>query len=66
MGILEKISSHDDLVNLTPAEQTALCGEIRQFLVENVSRTGGHLASNLESLSWPWLLRPFLTRGLTG
>lgn len=47
MGILEKISSHDDLVNLTPAEQTALCGEIRQFLVENVSRTGGHLASNL-------------------
>jgi hypothetical protein len=25
----------------------ALCGELRSFLVENVSQTGGHLASNL-------------------
>ena len=31
-----------------PAEQIPqLCEEIRAFLVENVSRTGGHLASNL-------------------
>ncbi|MBR6790050.1 MAG: 1-deoxy-D-xylulose-5-phosphate synthase, partial [Oscillospiraceae bacterium] len=45
--ILEKIGDPADLRAL-PAEQLpALCGEIREFLIRNVSRTGGHLASNL-------------------
>lgn len=45
--ILERIQTRDDLLALTPEEDRALCAEIRQFLVEHVSRTGGHLASNL-------------------
>ena len=47
MSLLERIHSHEDLQNLTTQEQALLCGEIRQFLIENVSQTGGHLASNL-------------------
>ena len=45
--ILEHISSPDDVKRLDRAQLPALCGELRQFLVESVSRTGGHLASNL-------------------
>ena len=47
MGILENIRGHADLQDLTPQQQALLCGEIREFLVSRVSRTGGHLASNL-------------------
>lgn len=32
---------------LTDQEATALCAELREELVRDVSRTGGHLASNL-------------------
>ena len=32
---------------MTPQETERLCGEIREFLVSSVSKTGGHLASNL-------------------
>ncbi len=35
------------MLRLTGEEQDAFCAEIRRFLVENVGRTGGHLASNL-------------------
>ena len=45
--ILDKITSPEDIKSLSRDELCALCGEIRSFLVENVSRTGGHLASNL-------------------
>ena len=42
---------NDDLLNICKTasipELEELCEEIRQFLVEKVSRTGGHLASNL-------------------
>lgn len=45
--ILESIHSPAD-VKALPAEQLpALCRELREFLVHNVSHTGGHLASNL-------------------
>jgi len=47
VSILQNIKCHEDLINLTPQEQEALCGEIRSFLVDSVSKTGGHLASNL-------------------
>lgn len=36
-----------DLFGLTDAEGEALCAELRQKLLDTVSRTGGHLASNL-------------------
>ena len=47
MSILEKINSHADLLALSNAEREQLCGEIRSFLIESVSKTGGHLAGNL-------------------
>lgn len=47
MTYLDKISSPDDLKKISPADYGALCDEIREFLIENVLQTGGHLASNL-------------------
>ena len=47
MGILEKISGHEDLVRLNEEQRQQLCSEIREFLIDRVSKTGGHLASNL-------------------
>ena len=47
MSILQNIRSHEDLLRLSDGERTQLCGEIREFLIENVSKTGGHLAGNL-------------------
>jgi 1-deoxy-D-xylulose-5-phosphate synthase len=45
--LLETINSPADLKKLTEEELVSLAGEVRQFLLENVSVTGGHLASNL-------------------
>ena len=47
MGILENVKGHEDLRKLSVEQQADLCQEIRSFLVDSVSRTGGHLASNL-------------------
>ena len=47
MSILERINGHQDLVQLNENQRTQLCQEIREFLVDHVSKTGGHLASNL-------------------
>ncbi len=47
MKILPNIKSREDLQHLTPQQQALLCSEIREFLVDRVSKTGGHLASNL-------------------
>ena len=47
MSILETINGHNDLISLDTSAQTQLCKEIREFLVSHVSKTGGHLASNL-------------------
>ena len=45
--MLERSWSHGDLAKLNRDQQRALCRELREFLVDHVSRTGGHLASNL-------------------
>lgn len=47
MSILQNIRSHEDLLRLSDGERAQLCGEIREFLIENISKTGGHLAGNL-------------------
>jgi len=47
LHILERINSRDDLLQLNDQERARLCEEIREFLVANVSKTGGHLAGNL-------------------
>ena len=44
---LAKLTSPADLRALGPAQLDELCAEIRQFVVQAVSRTGGHLGSNL-------------------
>ena len=48
--LLERLHSPDDLKELSPEQCTALCAEIRSLLIETVSKTGGHLASNLGSV----------------
>ena len=45
--LLEKIQKENDIKNLEPEELKPLAEEIRQFLIEKISHTGGHLASNL-------------------
>jgi len=45
--MLEKIQKENDIKKLSSQELTVLAQEIREFLIEKVSRTGGHLASNL-------------------
>lgn len=47
MSILENISGHRQLVGLNEDQRQLLCAEIREFLIDRVSKTGGHLASNL-------------------
>lgn len=47
MAILEKIHGHQDMVQLNMQQREELCREIREFLVDRISQTGGHLASNL-------------------
>lgn len=45
--LLNKIDNPNDLKEIPKAQIDELCHEIREFLIEKVSRTGGHLASNL-------------------
>ena len=45
--LLDKINQPSDLKKLNAPQVEQLCAEIRQFLLENISKTGGHLASNL-------------------
>ncbi|MDD2980478.1 MAG: 1-deoxy-D-xylulose-5-phosphate synthase [Hespellia sp.] len=45
--MLEKIQKENDIQNLSEDELAVLADEIRQFLIEKISVTGGHLASNL-------------------
>ena len=47
MSLLEKINSPAELKKLNHKGLNQLSGEIREFLIESVSKTGGHLASNL-------------------
>lgn len=45
--VLEKIQKENDIKKLEPEELDLLAQEIREFLIEKISKTGGHLASNL-------------------
>ncbi len=44
---LNSINSPDDLKTLSREELPALANELRQFILDSVSKTGGHLSSNL-------------------
>lgn len=45
--ILEKINGPQDIKTLNKADMELLAREIREFLIDKISTTGGHLASNL-------------------
>ena len=45
--ILANISSPEDLKVLAPRQLTALCSELRETIIDTVSKNGGHLAPNL-------------------
>lgn len=47
MDILERAGDRSQFLAFGPEEDQALCTEIRSFLINSVSKTGGHLASNL-------------------
>src|SRR3954454_4693986 len=46
-GLLRRVQSPADLKALDPEQLPLLADEIRAFLIQNVSRTGGHLGPNL-------------------
>ncbi len=46
-GVLEQVNSPADLKKLSVKQLRELAEEIRQFILDTVSKTGGHLASNL-------------------
>ena len=45
--LLEQIEKENDIKKIPPENFPQLAQEIREFLLEHLSRTGGHLASNL-------------------
>ncbi|MBL8445618.1 MAG: hypothetical protein JNK52_16375, partial [Zoogloeaceae bacterium] len=45
--LLERINHPDDLRTLDRRDLITLADELRAFLIESVSRSGGHLSSNL-------------------
>ena len=47
MKLLDRINKPNDIKQLSRKELKPLAQEIREFLIEKVSHTGGHLASNL-------------------
>lgn len=44
---LDEVNSSDDVKKLNIPELKILAGEVREFLVDNISQHGGHLSSNL-------------------
>ena len=45
--LLDRINQTGDIKKIPPEQYNALAAEIREFLIDHVSVTGGHLASNL-------------------
>jgi 1-deoxy-D-xylulose-5-phosphate synthase len=47
MKLLDNINTPEDFKHFNTDELKILCKELREYILENVSKTGGHLASNL-------------------
>ena len=58
--ILERIEKENDIKQLSEEELKLLATEIREFLIEKISVTGGHLASNLGVVELTMALHLFL------
>lgn len=57
---LEKIVQTNDIKKIAPEDYSALAEEIRQFLIQSISVTGGHLGSNLGAVELTMALHLFL------
>lgn len=58
--ILDLINEANDIKNIPPEKYAQLAAELRRFLVAKVSKTGGHLASNLGAVELTMALHLFL------
>lgn len=58
--LTEKIKKANDIKNVNPSEYKQLASEIRRFLLSKVSKTGGHLSSNLGTVELTMALHLFL------
>ena len=58
--LLDKIKSAGDIKKINPADYPELAQEIRTFLIEKISKTGGHLGSNLGAVELTMALHLFL------
>ena len=45
--VLDFINKHNDIKNISPEDYDLLADEIRECIIENVSKNGGHLSSSL-------------------
>ena len=58
--LLDKINKPNDIKNIDKDKLNDLAKEIREFLIEKISLTGGHLASNLGCVELTMALHPAL------
>ena len=58
--LLDSIKGVGDIKNIEPADYQDLAKEIREFLIDKISRTGGHLGSNLGAVELTVALHLFL------
>ncbi len=58
--LLDNIKGVNDIKNVNPSDYPELAREIREFLIEKISRTGGHLGSNLGAVELTIALHLFL------
>ncbi len=58
--ILDEINQANDIKKTNPEDYNKLAKEIRRFLVNNISKTGGHLASNLGAVELTMALHLFM------
>lgn len=60
-NLLDNINQANDIKKIKIQDYDRLSREIREFLIENVSKTGGHLASNLGVVELTMALHLFLS-----
>jgi len=60
MNVLDKIENANDIKKLDPSEYRELATDIRRFMIDKVSRSGGHVASSLGVVELTIALHLFL------
>ncbi len=58
--LLEKIEQANDIKQIAESDYSVLAQEIREFLIQSISETGGHLGSNLGAVELTMALHLFL------